>query len=62
MRPPSPEHTNIKRKLIRDIAKAKSLPTPALAKKNMVVASLNPNPLIDIGNMIIAPISGENTK
>ena len=52
----------MKAKLISDIEKARSLPTPALAKKNMVVASLKPKPPIEIGNSVIAPIIGTNIK
>lgn len=45
-----------------DIAKAKSLGMPALAKKNTVVASLNPKPPIEIGNSVIVVIIGKNIK
>jgi len=57
-----PEQINIKKKFNSDIAKAISLPTPALAKKNIVMASLNPKPPIDMGNIVIAPIIGRKTK
>jgi hypothetical protein len=52
----------MKEKLSSDMAKAKSLLTPTLAKKNIVVASLNPKPPIEIGNKEIAPIKGRNIK
>ena len=35
---------------------------PALAKKRVVVASLNPRPPIEIGNRVIAPITGMKIK
>ena len=52
----------MKEKLSSDMVKAKSLLTPALAKKNTVVASLNPRPPIEIGNKVIAPIKGRKMK
>ena len=55
-------HTKIKKKFKSDMAKAKFLLTPTLAKKNIVVASLNPRPPIEIGNKVIAPIMGRNIK
>lgn len=56
------EYIIMKEKLRSDIANAKSLPKPTLAKKNIVIASLKPNPPIDMGNNVIAPIIGRNTK
>lgn len=53
---------NRKEKFKSDMAKAKSLARPTLAKKNIVIASLNPKPPIEIGNIVIAPIMGKNTK
>jgi hypothetical protein len=44
------------------MAKAKSLLIPALAKKNTIVASLNPRPPIEMGNSVIAPTIGRYTK
>jgi hypothetical protein len=44
------------------MAKAKSLVTPALAKKNMVAASLKPRPPMDMGKSVIAPITGKSIK
>jgi hypothetical protein len=35
---------------------------PALAKKSTVMFSLTPKPPIDIGNNVMAPIIGKNTK
>jgi len=49
-------------KLSRDIAKARSFPTPALAKKKIVLASLKPKPPMEIGNKVMAPIIGKKTK
>ena len=60
--PPTAAHTTIKEKPKIDMAKAKSLPTPILAKKYMVAASLKPRPPIDIGNSVIALIIGRNIK
>jgi len=53
---------SIKRKDSSDIAKAISLPMPAFAKKNIVVASLKPSPPNDMGKRVIAPIIGIKTK
>ena len=52
----------MKEKDTNDIAKARSLLTPALAKKNMVVASLKPKPPMDMGSSAIAPMMGINIK
>jgi len=52
----------MKAKLISDMAKAKSLLTPASAKKNTVMASLNPKPPIEMGSNVIAPIMGRKMK
>ena len=52
----------IKKKFISDMAKDRFLTTPTLAKKNMVVASLKPNPPIEIGKSVIAHIIGMNIK
>jgi len=60
--PPITPNITMKKKDTSDIAKAKSLPTPALAKKNIVVASLNPRPPNDIGSKVIAPIMGIKIK
>ncbi len=46
----------------KDMAKAKSLTTPALAKKNTVIASLRPKPPMEMGSKVIAPIIGKNIK
>jgi hypothetical protein len=62
MSPPTIPLISIKPKFISDIEKAISLPTPAFAKKNIAVASLNPKPPIEIGNSVIAPMIGMNTK
>jgi len=40
------------------MAKARFLPTPALAKKNTVVASRKPRPPIEMGKSVIAAIIG----
>ena len=50
------------KKFSKDIAIAASLPTPALAKKKTVAASLKPKPPIDMGNRVIAPIIGIKIK
>ncbi len=55
-------NTSTKKKFKIDMAKATSLATPILAKKNMVVASLKPKPPIEIGNKVIAPMIGKNIK
>jgi len=60
--PPVIPTISINEKDKSDIAKAISLPTPAFAKKNMVVASLNPRPPKEIGNRAIAPIMGIKIK
>jgi len=60
--PPIIPNINIKKKETSDIAKAISLLTPAFAKNNMVVASLNPRPPNDMGNKVIAPIMGIKIK
>lgn len=60
--PPITPNINIKRKDTNDMAKAISLLTPAFAKKNMVVASLNPRPPNDIGSKVMAPIMGIKIK
>ncbi len=60
--PPITPNINIKRKDTSDMAKAISLLTPAFAKKNMVVASLNPRPPNDIGSKVMAPIMGIKIK
>lgn len=52
----------MKEKFISDMAKAISLAKPTFAKKKMVEASLKPNPPMEIGNKVIAPIMGMNTK
>ena len=51
-----------KEKLKRDMAKARSLETPALAKKYMVVASRRPRPPIEMGKRVIAPTMGIKIK
>jgi len=60
--PPITPKIRIKKKDTSDIAKAISLLTPAFAKKNMVVASLNPRPPNEMGNKVIAPIMGTKIK
>ena len=60
--PPNTPIINIKEKETKDMAKARSLPTPALAKKNMVVASRSPSPPSEMGNRVIAPITGIKMK
>ncbi len=55
-------YINIKKKDKSDIAKARFLANPALAKKTIVMASLKPNPPIEIGSSVIAPIMGIKTK
>ncbi len=60
--PPAIPNTSIKKKETSDIAKARSLPTPAFAKKNIVVASRRPRPPNDIGNSVIALITGIKMK
>lgn len=60
--PPITPNINIKEKETRDMAKAISLLTPALAKKNMVVASLNPRPPKDMGSSVMAHMMGIKTK
>lgn len=62
MRPPIHAYTTINEKLIRDMATAELLATPALAKKSTVIFSLNPRPPIEIGNKVIAPIMGKKMK
>ena len=60
--PPITPNINMKEKDTNDIAKARSLLTPALAKKNMVVASLKPKPPMDMGSSAIAPMMGIKIK
>ena len=60
--PPIIPNINIKKKDTSDMAKAISLLTPAFAKNNMVIVSLNPRPPIDMGNKLIAPIMGIKIK
>ncbi len=60
--PPIIPNINIKKKETSDIAKARSLLTPALAKKKTVVASLNPRPPNDMGSKVIAQIMGIKIK
>lgn len=52
----------IKKKFNKDIAKAISLATPALAKNKTVLKSLKPKPPKEIGSSVIAPIMGIKTK
>lgn len=51
-----------KAKLIKDMARLKSLGRPTLAKKNIVVASRRPNPPIETGSIVIALIMGMKIK
>lgn len=44
------------------MAKARSLVTPAFAKRKIVVASLRPRPPIEIGSIEIAPMTGKKIK
>lgn len=60
--PPIIPNMNIKKKETSDMAKAISLPTPALAKNNMVIVSLNPRPPMDMGSKVIAAIMGIKIK
>ena len=60
--PPIMPHNKIKKKFIRDMAKARSLLTPALPKKYMVETSLSPRPPMEIGSNVKAPIIGRKTK
>ena len=60
--PPIIPNINIKKKDTSDMAKAISLLTPAFAKNNMVIVSLNPRPPMDMGNKLIALIIGIKIK
>ena len=55
-------YININKNDIKDMAKAKSLSTPTLAKKNTVIASRKPKPHMEMGNKVIAPMIGKNMK
>lgn len=60
--PPIIPNVNMNKKEARDIAKAISLLTPALAKNNMVIVSLNPSPPMEMGSKVIALIMGIKIK
>ena len=60
--PPIIPNINIKKKDTSDMAKAISLLTPAFAKNNIVIVSLNPRPPMDMGSKVIAPIMGIKIK
>ena len=60
--PPIIPNINIKKKDTSDMAKAISLLTPAFAKNNMVIVSLNPRPPMDMGSKVIALIMGIKIK
>lgn len=53
---------NIKKEFKSDIVIANWESRPTLAKKRVVVASLNPSPPKEIGSNVMAPTIGRNIK